>query len=257
MQLDVIGAGPAYSDRPGAVGACYLVTAERTAIVLDLGHGAFSGLASRVDPATLDAVLVSHLHADHFVDLVPLRHYLRYECPPGSRVRVIAPPGLADRIDGLAGEQGFAAASLDVEDLAPGTVRIGPLTIEAALVTHTTSSFGFRVAGFDGTGLVYSGDLAVADDLGPITRPGDVLLIEAAFGPGPVEQGAMHLDGPAVGRFAVAARVGRVLVTHVLMRRDVERTLAAIRSQYRGPVDLVVPGSHADIGGPLGATASA
>ena len=69
--------------------------------------GSFPGLAGRLDPATLDAVLVSHLHPDHFIDLVSLRHYLRWEAPRGRRVRVIGPAGLADRIDALHAEPGF------------------------------------------------------------------------------------------------------------------------------------------------------
>jgi ribonuclease BN (tRNA processing enzyme) len=247
MQLTVVGAGPAYSNRPGDVGACYLVQSAATSVVLDLGHGAFSGLAARIDPRTLDAVLISHLHADHFVDLVPLRHYLRYECPPPSRVRVVAPSGLAGRLDGLTGEPGFADAALDILEIAEGPLQIGDLSVTAGRVTHDGQSFAFRVAGPAGPGLVYSGDLAVAGDLARITRPGDSLLIEAAFGPGPVEPGAMHLDGPAVGEFAAATAAGRVLVTHVLMGRDRQATADAVRARYAGPVDVVAPGFRAGL----------
>ena len=81
MHLTVIGAGPAYSDRAGSTGAAYLVRTDRSAILLDLGQGSFPRLAGRIDPADLDAVIISHLHPDHFIDLVPLRHYLRWEVP--------------------------------------------------------------------------------------------------------------------------------------------------------------------------------
>src|SRR5215207_8240877 len=162
LQLDVLGAGPAYTDRPGAAGAAYLLRAGSTAIVLDLGQGAFPRLAAQVEPSTLDAVVVSHLHPDHFIDLVALRHYLRWQHPP-RRVRVIGPEGLPARLDGLHDEPGFTAASLDVETLTEGSVSVAAFTIQAARVTHTASSFGFRVSA-DGTGsgvdpgLVYSGD---------------------------------------------------------------------------------------------------
>ena len=72
-------------------------------------------------------------------------------------------------------------------------------------MTHTDDSYGFRVAPVDGgPGLVYSGDCGRAEDLDVLVQPGDVLLCEVSFGPGPAATGAAHLDGPAVG--ALAAR---------------------------------------------------
>jgi ribonuclease BN (tRNA processing enzyme) len=136
MKLDVLGAGPAYTDQLGAAGASYLVRADSTAIVLDLGQGAFPRLAATLEPSTVDAVLVSHLHPDHFIDLVAMRHYLRWQFHPERHVRVIAPAGLAGRIDALHDEPGFTAATLDVEPIRD-EVAIGPFTIRAARVTHT------------------------------------------------------------------------------------------------------------------------
>ena len=62
---------------PDATGAAYLVRLGGSSLLLDLGQGSFPRLAGHLDPATLDAVVISHLHPDHFIDLVPLRHYLR------------------------------------------------------------------------------------------------------------------------------------------------------------------------------------
>jgi ribonuclease BN (tRNA processing enzyme) len=227
IHLSVIGAGPAWSDRPGSAGACYLLETDGGALLLDLGHGAFAGLVRRIEPARLDAVLVSHLHPDHFVDLVPLRHYLRYERRPPERVRVIAPRALTQRLDGLHGLTGFADAALDVEPLVPGTLRAGPFTIEAARVTHDGDSYAFRVSAGSGAALVYSGDCGVAEDLDSLIRAGDTLLCEVSFGPGPVESGPAHLDGPAVGALAARSGAGRVLLTHLLMGYDPEATIAS------------------------------
>ncbi len=125
LRLDVVGAGPAFTDRPGATGAAYLVRHERTAILLDLGQGSFPRLAGLLDPATLDAIVVSHLHPDHFIDLVALRHFLRWGPTRPRRVRVLGPAGLAARLDALHAEPGFTAAALDVEELAVGGLVIG------------------------------------------------------------------------------------------------------------------------------------
>jgi ribonuclease BN (tRNA processing enzyme) len=244
VDLHVIGAGPSYTDRAGAVGAAYLVGEGGQHVLFDLGHGAFAGLAGRLDPADLEAVLISHLHPDHFIDLVALRHYLRWEPPRRRRVRVIGPAGLTDRIDALHAEPGFTAQALDVERLAPGRMEIGRFAVDVARVTHTDSSFAFRVAAADrpSPGLVYSGDCGRSEDLAALIRPGDVLLSEVSFGPGPVAPDAFHLDGPMVGALAQSSEAGRVLLTHLQMGFDRDETVETVRARFDGPVDLVDPG---------------
>jgi ribonuclease BN (tRNA processing enzyme) len=248
LQLDVVGAGPAFTDRPGATGAAYLVRCGGTAVLLDLGQGAFPRLAGLLDPATLDAVLISHLHPDHFIDLVPLRHYLRWGRGHPRRARVIGPKDLGGRIDALHAEPGFSAGSLDVEVVVTGTTPIGSLELTAAGVTHDEESYGFRVSNAVGPGLVYSGDCGRAEDLDPLIHPGDTLLCEVSFGPGPVPATAAHLDGPAVGQLAARAGVGRVLLTHILMGLDEDETIAAVHRAYDGPVAFVQPGDRYTIG---------
>ncbi len=247
MRLNVLGAGPAYTDRLDAAGAAYLVTHEGTHVLLDLGQGAFPRIFAHVRPTALDAVVVSHLHPDHFIDLVPLRHYLRYEFEPPRRVRVLGPRDLSARLDALHAEPGFTGAVLDCEVLGTEPRRIGSLTLEARRVTHTGESYAVRVAADDGRAVVYSGDCGRALDLAPLIRPGDTLLTEVAFGPGPVPAGVLHLDGPAVGDLAALATPGRVLLTHVLAGRDLDATLASIRARWDGPVDFVWPGAELEL----------
>jgi ribonuclease BN (tRNA processing enzyme) len=246
LQLDVLGAGPAYTNRPGATGAAYLVRHGPTALLLDLGQGSFPRLAQAIEPSTLDAVVISHLHPDHFIDLVVLRHYLHWEFDPPRRVRVVAPAGLATRLDALHDEPGFTAAALDVEDVTTGARTTGTLTLEARPVTHTRDSHAYRVALESGTGpgLVYSGDCGRAEDLDALIRAGDTLLSEVSFGPGPVPPSAEHLDGPAVGALARRTGVGRVLLTHLQMGYDEAATLETVRAEFRGPVSFVAPGSR-------------
>ncbi len=248
MELTVLGAGPAYSDRPGALGSSYLLRAAGSAVVLDLGQGVFPSLAAELDPSSLDAVLISHLHPDHCIDLVPLRHYLRYEFRPSRRMTVHAPRDLAARLDALHGEPGFTDEALDVVPLEAETRRIGQFTVESSRVTHTDDSWGFRVAlADDGPGLVYSGDCGRAMDLAPLLRPGDTLLSEVSFGPGPVPVDAMHLAGPEIAALALATEPGRILLTHLQMGYDPVRTIETIRTGFAGPLSFVSPGDRLTI----------
>jgi ribonuclease BN (tRNA processing enzyme) len=252
MELLVVGSGAAYPDRPGTASSCYVVLHDGAAICLDLGQGAFAGLAGRLEPADLAGVVVSHLHPDHFVDLVALRHYLRYEFDPPRRMRVIAPAGLRGRLDGVMGEPGFAAGTLEIEDRREGHVQVGPFAVESLHVTHTADSFATRATlatAADGPAIVYSGDCGRATDLAPLIRPGDVLLCEVAFGPGPIPVPDLHLDGAAVGRLAAETRASELLLTHLQMHRDPAATLAAVQGEFAGPVSLVSDGDRVAIPG--------
>ncbi|HEY3522598.1 MAG TPA: MBL fold metallo-hydrolase [Candidatus Limnocylindrales bacterium] len=253
LRLVVAGAGPAYSDRPGSLGSAYVVVAPGgEAIVLDLGQGTFPNLFRAIRPEAVEAILISHLHPDHYVDLVPLRHYLRFELGEATHVRVAAPAGLAARLDALSGESRFAHDALAIEPLAPGTISMprNPFVVEAARVVHRGEAYAFRVAtSMDGPGIVYSGDCGRASDLEQLIRPGDTLLSEVSFGTGPAPVEDMHLDATSVAALAARSGVGRVLLTHLQMGYDRAATVAAVRSGFGGPVDLVEPGDQLEVVG--------
>lgn len=251
MELIVLGAGPAYTNRPGALGSAYLVEQEGTAIVLDLGQGTFSELAATMEPSRLAAVLISHLHPDHFIDLVPLRHYLRYEFTPPRRVGVLAPAGLDDRLDALYAEPGFTVEALDVAALTPGRLDIGPFRVEVAKVTHTADSYAFRVA-VEGEppALVYSGDCGRVADLVELVQPGDTVLAEVSFGTSRVPDGAWHLNADDIVELARRSRPGRILLTHIQMGFDPASVLERIRATYEGPVRFVTRGERIELAPP-------
>lgn len=253
MELIVLGAGPAYTDRRGSAASSYLLRVDGAALLLDLGQGAFPNLASTIEPSALTAVLVSHLHPDHFVDLVPLRHYLKWEFDPPRRVRVLGPAGLADRIDALDGQVGFAAEALDLETLSEGGHRIGPFDVEVRRVAHTDESYAFRIAEVTpdarraATGLVYSGDCGCAGDLMPLIGAGDTLLSEASFGAGPVATGAQHMTSVDAAQAASTGGAARLLLTHVLSGHPRTATLAAAQAAFDGPVQLVTEGDRFEV----------
>lgn len=243
MELRVLGAGPAYTDRFAATGAAYLLVDDGSSLLLDIGQGSFTNLAGAVEASRLAGILVSHLHPDHFIDLVALRHYLRYQLDPPGRVTVHGPAALPERLDALLGEQGFTAAAIDHVPLREGTFTVGSFAVEARRVRHTDDSYAFRVGGSDHA-VVYSGDCGRAEDLDALIRPGDTLLSEVSFGPGPVPPGAEHLDAPAVAALATRTAAGRVLLMHLQMGFSPLETLDLVRQQYAGPSGFVAPGDR-------------
>lgn len=247
MRLTIVGCAPAWTQRPGRASSCYLVEAGGRALVLDLGQGGFSELARYRPPDSLDGVLISHLHADHLVDLVPLRHFLEYEAHAEGRVALHGPRELRPRLDAFQAQAGFLGG-LPGAALEPGTFEVGGFIVEARHVTHIPDSFAFRVSlgGGDGPALVYSGDCARAEDLLPLLRPADTLLCEAALGSGPSDPG-MHLNAGQAATAAADGRAGRLVLTHVLDGRDGGLRDAAA-DRYDGEILLAEPGLVVEVG---------
>lgn len=248
MKLTIVGSAPAYTLRAGASSSCYLVELDDAAIVLDLGQGSFSELGRYRRPESIGGVLVSHLHADHLVDLVPLRHYLRYEAEVDGRVTLRGPRELRKRFDAFQGEAGFLKG-LPGEPLEPGPFRLAGFDVQARHVTHIPDAFAFRVtpAGGSGPGLVYSGDCAREDDLLPLIHPGDTLLCEAAFGSGE-SGGGMHLTARQAARAAAEGGVSRLLLTHILDSHDGEAAAAAAAEVFDGEIAIARPGLALEVG---------
>jgi ribonuclease BN (tRNA processing enzyme) len=247
MNLTVVGPAPAYTSKSGRSSSCYLVEHQGTAIVLDLGQGSFSELWRYRSPGTVAAIFISHMHADHNVDLIPLRHWVKFE-NRGYGPALFAPRELRARFGEFQSDAEFLSdlqgSALDARDF-----PIGDLRVQAARVTHIPDSFAFRVLPGDGSGpgLVYSGDCGVPEDLVPLVRDGDTFLCEAAFGTHR-DAPQIHLTAAEAGWVARQGRARRLILTHILDRHDPERTLDAAREAFGGRVDLAEPGMSADIG---------
>ena len=247
LRLTVVGPGPAYTRRRGRPSSCYLVDGGGTSVVLDIGQGSFAALGARLDPRSVDAVFISHLHPDHHIDLVPLRHYLKYGGAVEGSVPLMAPAGIRERYDVLNGVAGFLD-ELPGPTLSVGVYRVGALTIEAGRVTHTDDSYGFRVSLDDGPGLVYSGDCGRPEDLAALVKPGDTLLSEAAWGAMAAVEAAWHLTAEQAASVARETRAGRLILTHVLDEGRPRASLTIARRVFDGPADMAAPGMEIVVG---------
>jgi len=258
LRLTVVGCAAAWSTRPGRASSCYLVEIGDDALVLDMGQGSFSQLAARRDPATLRGVLISHAHADHCVDLVPFRHYVKHGRPgrPLAAPAVHGPVDLPSRFDDFAREP-HLLAPFAFHALITGSLRIGPFDVKVERVAHVDRSFAFRVARARRTGerpgppgLVYSGDCGDPSDLVPLIRPGDTLLAEAYWGAGPGDPAANHLDAAGAARAAREGAAARLILTHLRDGVDPAAARRAARAVFEGEVLVARPGLVVEIGQP-------
>jgi ribonuclease BN (tRNA processing enzyme) len=252
LRLTIVGCAPAYALRPGHASSCYLVESGEEGALLDIGQGAFASLGDYREPSTLAGIVISHLHPDHAIDLIPLRHYLRYGSGQPRSVPLHAPAELRTRLDALMGEAGFLDG-LPGPDLSPGTFSLGPLRIEARPVSHALNSFGFRVTPVESpeasAGLVYSGDCGEPEDLLALLREGDTILCEASWGTSDtVAPEAAHLTARQAAEVARDGGAARLILTHILDAHEPAAAAAAARSTFAGPVELARPGLMVDIG---------
>lgn len=248
MRVTVVGCSGSFAG-PESAASCYLLEADHDGrtwrVLLDLGSGALGSLHRFVDPLTVDAVLVSHLHPDHYFDISGLYVMWKYH-PEGARPRipVWGPKGVAKqsaRAYGLRKDPGMSA-EFDFHEYDDQPIQLGPITIMPSQVVHPVTAYGMRVRS-DGGVLAYSGDTGPCRELVDLASGADLLLAESAFvesGDNPID---LHLTGKQAGAAASEAGVGRLVLTHIPPWHDPEVCLAEAREAYDGPLDLAVPGA--------------
>jgi ribonuclease BN (tRNA processing enzyme) len=250
MRLTVVGCSGSFPG-PDSAASCYLLEAEdrdRTwRIVIDLGSGSLGPLQRLIDLHEIDAVVVSHLHPDHFMDLCGLYVARRYHpsggCP--GPLLVYGPEHTADRVLQAYGPD--AAEELpkvyDVRELTDGgRFMIGPVTVTCRLVEHPVTAYGMRFE-HDGRVIAYSGDTDTCESLIGLARDADLLLAEASFQEGRDEARGVHLTGRRAGEVARDAGARRLVLTHVPVWTGVEVVVEEAKQVYPGPVEGAVAGA--------------
>ena len=239
-----VGVGAAYA-RPGEAQSCYLVRAGDRAVVLDLGAGALNRLQEQVRPERLAALVVTHLHPDHCVDLLSLRVYLAYGPVRAGALRVLGPPGLRERLVGFGSSDGWDDVMRfeELTGVAGERDLGGGVTLRYRQVPHLPPTFALRVEA-GGAAVCFGADCADNDELPVLAEGADVLVCECSFGAGEVPRGVPHLNGAQAGGIAARARARRLLLTHCFPEHDRDAALAAARAEFAGPVGWAVQGEE-------------
>lgn len=252
MRLTVLGCSGSMSS-PESASSSYLVQAEdgdRTySVLLDLGSGAMGQVMRHVDPTQIDAVLLSHLHADHVVDLAALEVYLQFgPAGPQPQMPVYGPHGTLNRIMQLCGSEDcqdqFAVRAWRVGE----PLQIGPIQIEALPALHPVPAYSLRLTGpseraGEDVVLAYTGDTDTCDGALNAARGADLLLSEAAFVEGEPDLRGIHLTGRRAGELAASAQARHLVLTHLQPWTPPATVRSEALTAYDGPVDMAEPGA--------------
>ncbi len=259
MRITVLGKSPAWQDAGGACSG-YLVEAEGCTLLLDCGCGVFGKLREHREYWEIDAVVITHLHADHILDLVPYASALTYAprqqpVPVGghagtdspARPRLIAPAGAADAFRQVCAGSGMLAEHVErafaLTEYAPDdTFELGALALSFRPVPHfvPTNAVDLR----EGTArLTFSADCAPNDALCEFARDTSLLLIEATL-PRPERTGVRgHLTPEEAGEHGRRAGARRLVLSHFSDELDAEWARREAERTFGGPVDVARAGA--------------
>ena len=251
MKVTVVGCSGSYAG-PDSSASCYLVEADdvedpsRTwRLLLDLGSGALGALHRYTDPLTIDGLVISHLHADHFFDISGYYVMRKYH-PPGAQPRlpVWGPRGTRSRVArsyGLPLDPGMNE-EFRFRRIKRDPITLGPFTITARRVDHPIEAYAFRVEA-GGRSLVYSGDTAACDALSELAKGADLLLCEAAFRDDADNPPHVHMTGSEAAATAQSAGVAALVLTHVPPWHDRQHALLEAEGLFDGSTVLAAEGS--------------
>ncbi len=258
MQIQVIGKSPAWQDAGGACSG-YLVEHSDSNLLLDCGNGVFGKLRAVVDFHEVSNVLISHMHGDHILDLIPFAYGLLYGPGPsfpsgpdepsyvmseGAEPQLHLPPGGIDTmrtICGAFGSELLIEEAFSVTEYDPaGSLTIGELRIDFQHVPHFIDAWAVRIAEGDST-FVFGADCGPSQELCDFATGADLLMLEATFAHD-AEEADGHMTPTQAATLARDANAARLVLTHISDCLDLEASQRAAAEIFGDSVIVAADG---------------
>lgn len=245
MRLTILGSSGTYP-APSNPASGYLIEAGGTRVWCEAGPGTFAALTRILDLELLDAVVVSHRHPDHCMDLVSAYHAFAYG--PFSRrgIPLYAPDEVFAALLSLLGQDtdGRFARVFDLHTVGDfDEIAIGELRVSFAEADHPVPTVASRWSAGRRV-LAYSADTGPKGDWPRLVRDANLFLCEASLGADPPPGAAPHhLEAGEAGRIARDQGARRLMLTHVPPHIDPRAAVLAAERTFDRPVALAVPGA--------------
>ena len=247
MKLTVLGCSGTF---PSADSGCsaYLVEHDGFRLLVDAGNGAIGALQRYIGLLDLDAVVLSHLHADHCVDLIAYSYARRYHPERPPRLVVHGPHGTAERLvqvfdrpppDGLHDIYDFRTTTA-------GTSAVGPFAMALTPTAHPVECYAVTLTA-GGKTLTYSADTGPSDDVVRGAKGSDLFLCESTWLDDSDYPPALHMTARQAGEHAARAGVGKLVLIHTTAYLDQDAFVEQAAGAFDGPLERAVPGSVYDL----------
>ncbi len=247
MQLTILGSNGTYPTA-GRPASGYLLRTAATSLWIDAGSGTFAALQEFVDPLVLDAVVISHVHPDHSVDLLAFYHFARFGPRQRSQIPVLAADLVEERL------AGFLAADADhpfrttfeFRTVGDGdSAAVGDVELRFATTAHPVPTVALRASRREKS-VVYTADTGPSPGLVELARGANVLVAEASY-QGEEKPWSHHLTAYEAGQLAAEAGVERLFLTHIGPGLDPNRSLIEAESTFGSQVRAAIPGTTISI----------
>ena len=247
MQLTVLGSNGTYPTA-GRPASGYLVRTPSTTLWMDAGSGTCGAVQAFVDPTEIDAIVISHAHADHCADLLAFYHVAAFGPTRVTGIPVYAADLVEERLRGFLSadvghpfDETYSFRSVSGGD----SVEVGDLSLSFADAQHSVPCVATR-ADWRNASLVYTGDTGPCERIVELAAGADVLLAEAAY-QGDDKPYPHHMTAHEAGDMATAAGVTRLVLTHITPALDPNRSIGEASSRFSGTVRVAVPGTTVSI----------
>lgn len=233
LTVTVLGCSGTYA---GPDGACsgFLVRSPGASVMMDAGPGTLANLQRHVAPDALDAVVLSHSHPDHWLELPVLRNALKYVLDFHG-LELYATAETLELAEELTHRQ--LSPTFRPHVITDGSeFTVGDQRWRCSRTDHPVETLGLRVDA-EGRSLAYTADTGPGwslAELGPV----DLAISEATFLHGSPEQNPVHLSAREAGALARSAGVRHLVISHVLPTGSVEAAVAEATDAYGAPVDV-------------------
>jgi ribonuclease BN (tRNA processing enzyme) len=253
VKLTILG-GAAACPNPGQGSSSYLLELGDSTFLLDCGPDTLQELRKHAELDQINTILISHLHADHTLDLVPLRYGLKYA--PGlqpSRPKLLMPPDGTSFLHRVAnafamgseGSDGFFEEIFDVDEFdSEDLLEQNAARITFLQTNHPVPCWAMRFEYGEHT-LVYLADTGPLESLVPFAQGADILICEGTF---PVHSDVAriedrpHLSAFEAGQIARDAGARHFILTHLWSTAGFDRYVSEATEGFGGDVSVAKPG---------------
>ncbi len=247
MRVRVIGSSGTFpvAGRPASG---YLIEHGGMRVWCDAGPGTYVALP--IDPDLVDAIVISHQHPDHCLDVLTAFHAWTYRPQPRTGVPIYAPEAVWDRITHFfdEGQGSHLPGTFDFTPVWSGdTITLGEIQVSFTEMDHSVPTVGSRWEA-NGRSLFYTADTGAKGEWVDLARDVDVMLSEAAYqGEAGINPYPHHLTAGEAGSIARDAGAKRLILTHIPPYLDVSRSVHEAEATFDRPVALALPGGEIDV----------